>query len=182
MNHTEILAVVLSAIGTICICIPPLLKGKNMKLILLLVFLTNVMLAISYILTGAANGAASCCVGAVQTIINYFFERKGKPIPKWLIAIYGAAFTLVNLLVFTKAADVLALLATLAFILAICQKNGKQYRLWTLMNTALWLAYDLITLSFGPFSTHVIQITTILVGMVLHDRKKKKSPETDSLP
>ena len=34
----EILAFVLSMLGTVCICIPPLLKGKNMKLILLLIF------------------------------------------------------------------------------------------------------------------------------------------------
>ena len=56
---TDIIAFVLSALGTITICIPPLLKGKNMKLILLLIFLTNVLIATSYILTGALNGAAT---------------------------------------------------------------------------------------------------------------------------
>lgn len=169
----EVLAFVLSTLGTVCICIPPLLKGKNMKLILLLICLTNVLIATSYFLTGAYNGAATCCVGAVQTIVNYFFERKEKPIPKWLIGIYAVVFLSVNLLVFANVWDVLALLASLAFIMAICQKNGKSYRLWTLVNTALWLVYDGITMSFGPFSTHAIQLTTILFGMLIHDRKKK---------
>ena len=33
------------------------------------------------------------------SIINYFFESKGKPLPKWLIGIYMAAFVGVNLVV-----------------------------------------------------------------------------------
>lgn len=169
----EALAFALSTLGTVCICIPPLLKGKNMKVILLLVFSTNVLIATSYVLTGAFNGAASCCVGAAQTIINYFFERKNKPIPLWLVAIYAVAFIFVNLLVFANITDILALLASLIFVLSICQKNGKQYRLWTVVNTMLWLIYDFITLSFGPLSTHAIQLATLLFGMVMHDRKKE---------
>ena len=171
----EILAFVLSTLGTICICIPPLLKGKNMKLILLLVFLTNALLATSYFLEGAFNGAATCCVGVVQTIINYFFERKNKAIPPWLIAIYAVAFIIVNLIVFAHITDIIALLAAMAFILGIRQKNGKQYRLWTLVNTVLWIIYDFINLSFGPLSTHAILLATILLGMVMHDRKKNSA-------
>lgn len=169
----EILAFILSTLGTVCICIPPLLKGKNMKIILLLVFSANVLVATSYILTGAINGAASCFVGAAQTIINYFFDRKNKPLPRWLIAIYGASFIIVNLIVFKQATDTIALVAALVFILAICQKNGKKYRFWTFVNTALWLTYDLVNLSFGPLSTHAIQLSTIILGMVMHDRKKQ---------
>ena len=170
-----VLAFILSTLGTVCICIPPLLKGKNMKLILLLVFSANVLVATSYILTGAINGAASCFVGAAQTIINYFFDRKNKALPKWLIAIYGAAFVIVNLIVFKHFTDTIALVAALVFIVAICQKNGKKYRIWTLVNTALWLTYDLVNLSFGPLSTHAIQLATIIVGIVMHDRKKNNA-------
>lgn len=170
----DVLAFVLSTLGTVCICITPLLKGSNMKLILLLVFLTNALIAASYFLTGAYNGAASCCVGAVQTIINYFFERKNKPIPGWLIGVYTAAFVIVNLLVFSHATDIIALVATLAFIAAICQKTGKGYRFWTLVNAGLWIVYDLITLSFGPLSTHAIEASSFLLGIILHDRKKKR--------
>ncbi len=168
----EILAFVLSTLGTVCICIPPLLKGKNMKLILLLVFLTNVLLGTSYILTGAFNGVATCCIGAVQTIINYLFERKNKSIPVWLIVLYAVAFIVANLLVFTRITDGIALLAALMFVMSISQKSGKQYRLWTLVNTVLWIVYDFITLSFGPLSTHIIQLTMLLFGIIMHDRKK----------
>ena len=169
----EILAFVLSTIGTICICVPPLLKGKNMKLILLLVFSTNVLIAISYFLTGAFNGGATCCIGAAQTIINYFLERKNKPIPAWLIAIYAGAFIVANLLVFAQLVDLIALIAALTFIFGISQKNGKRFRLWTLANSALWMLYDILTRSYGPLSTHTILLVTTLTGMLVHDRKQK---------
>jgi len=168
----EKLAVVLSTLGTVCVCTSSLLKGKNMKLILILAFATNALLATSYVLTGAYNGAVTCFVAAAQTIVNYLFQRKGRPIPVWLIAVYALSFTVVNLFTFHRIADILALLAALTFIGEICQKNGKRFRLWKLANTSLWIAYDLIARSFGPLSTHVILLVTILVGMVLHDRKK----------
>ena len=170
----ELLAFILSTLGTVCICTASFLKGKNMLVILPLVFSTNALLATSYILTGAYNGAVSCTIGAVQILINYFFfERKNKDIPLWLIGIYAAAFIAINLMVFSQLVDVLAILATMAFILSICQKTGKMYRLWTFFNSALWITYDFITHSYGPLSTHIILFISLLCGMFLHDRKKK---------
>ena len=168
----ETLAFILSALGTICICIPSLLKGKNMTLILLLVFLANAFVATSYFLTGANGGAAICCVGAVQTIINFFFERKNKKLPVWLIVVYAAMFIGANLLVFANLFDIIALVAALMFVMGISSKSGKQYRLWSLVNVLLWITYDLLTLSFGPLTTHGTQLATILFGMFVHDRKK----------
>jgi len=141
----------------------------------LLVFLTNSLLATSYILTGAFNGAVSCCIGAAQTLINFLYKRKSKAIPRWLIAIYAIAFTIANVLVFSRLTDSLALLASLAFVMGISQKNGKMYRAWTFANTALWIAYDLISASYGPLSTHIILFITIVLGMIMHDRAKKTS-------
>ena len=168
----ETLAFILSTIGSVCVCIPPIIKGKNMKLILLFVFFSNAFVAASYALTGAFNGAATCGFGALITIINHFFERKEKPIPKWLVAIYAICFTVINLIVFKKITDIIILVAALIFIAGICVKNGKKYRWWALINTLLWIIYDFITLSFGPLTTHFIQLSTILLGMLLHDRKK----------
>lgn len=168
------LAFVLSLLGTVCICIPSLLKGKNMSLILLFVFSANVLVATSYLLTGAFNGAASCFVGATQTIINYFFDRKNKPLPIWLISIYALAFIVSNLFVFERFTDILALVASLTFVMCIGQKNGKKYRVWTFINTVLWITYDLINLSFGPFVTHMVQLSTNIFGIVIHDLKKNR--------
>ena len=170
----ETLAFILSTIGTICICIPPLLKGKNMKLILLLVFSANVTVATSSLLTGAYNGAASCFVGGAQAIINYFFDRKNKKLPVWLITIYALAFIGVNLMVFNHVFDLIAMLASLTFVMCVGQKNGRKYRIWTFINTALWMTYDVLKASYGPLLTHGILLCTVIFGIIVHDIKKKE--------
>jgi len=170
----ETLAFILSLIGTACICIPPLLKGKNMKTILLLVFSANIFVAVSYVLTGAFTGAASCFVGGAQTIINYFFDRKNKKLPVWMVVIYALSFIAVNMLVFNHIWDLIAMVASLSFILCISQKNGTRYRMASGVNTLLWIIYDLVSMSYGPLLTHTIQISTVISGVVIHDLKKKK--------
>ncbi len=169
----DTLAFILSTLGTVCICIPPILKGKNMKLILLFVFSANMLVAFSYLCTGSFNGAASCFVGAATSIINYFYDKNEKPIPKWLVAVYASAFIAVNLLVFKSVLDLVAMVASLTFIGCIGQKNGAKYRIWTFANTALWIAYDLICASYGPLTTHLIQLGFVITGIVVHDIKNK---------
>ena len=144
-----------------------------MKLILLLVFSANVTVATSYLLTGAYNGAASCFVGGAQAIINYFFDRKNKKLPVWLITIYALAFIGVNLMVFNHVFDLIAMLASLTFVMCVGQKNGRKYRIWTFINTALWMTYDVLKASYGPLLTHGILICTVIFGIIVHDIRKK---------
>ena len=167
------MAILLSVLGTICVCTSAMIKGKDMRLILLLVFSANVLIAVSYLLTGAYNGAASCFVGGVQAIINYFFERKGKKLPAWLLGLYALSVIVVNLLVFSRLWDLLAMFGSLTFILCITQKNGKMYRLWSLIKDFLWLAYALVSASWGPLISQSITLSTVIGGMLLHDRKEK---------
>ena len=170
------LPIILSAVATVCGCIPPIIKGKNMKLILCLVFGSNLSIALSYLIGGQGlNGAASCFVGAATSIINYFYDKNEKELPKWMVGVYAAAFIAVNLLVFKSVLDLVAMVASLTFIGCIGQKNGAKFRLWTLANVILWIAYDLICASYGPLTTHLIQIGFVVTGIFIHDIKKSLS-------
>lgn len=152
--------------------ISSLLKGKNMKKILLFVFLGNFLVATSYLIDGQGAGAVSCFIGAAQAIINSFYDAKEKPLPKWLIATYAAAFIVANLLVFQVPVDVIAIIASLTFIMCVGQKTGARYRVWTVINMVLWCTYDLLRPAHGPLITHVILLVFTLGGMLWHDRKK----------
>lgn len=186
----DTLAFIFSTLGLIAMLTSSLLKGKNMKKILILVFLGNAFVAISYLLGGSGfNGAASCLLGALFTIVNYFFDAKEKNVPKWLAAFYGVAFVAVNIFVSfnsivtfgeTVAIDykalvlcVLAIFGTLAFVMCIGQKNGAKYRFWTVMNMIMWCIYDLISGNISVLITHIIQLSFAVVGMIIHDRNNK---------
>lgn len=169
-----LLSYILSLAGLGAMIIASLIKGKNMKTILLFVFAGNILVATSYVLTGGYNGAASCYLGGAQTIINYFFDARKKPLPKWLITVYALAFVGLNLAVGGfSALGILAIVASLTFILCIGQKVGSKYRFWTLVNMILWCLYDVLSASFGVLFTHATQLIFAVIGMVIHDRADK---------
>lgn len=170
----EMISYICSIAGLIAMITSSLIKGKNMKKILFFVFLGNVLVATSYLLTQNWNGAVSCFIGGAQALINYFYDSKNKKLPVWLLCLYAAAFLCANLAVFTKAVDVLALIASLTFIMCVGQKNGARYRIWTIINMCLWCLYDVLNSAYGPLTTHVILLVFTVAGMVIHDRKKKK--------
>ncbi len=172
----EILAFMLSMASLLCMITSSLVKGKNMKLILVLVSAANLLVAMSYFVQRpmAVNGGVSCTIGALMSFINYFFDKDNKPVPKWLVAIYAVVITALNAIVLKSAADVLTIFAGLIFVMSIIQKNGKMFRFYTIINIALWCTYDFFKLSYGPLVQHSIQLVFIIAGMLIHDRKTKE--------
>ncbi len=171
----EILSYILSLSGLASMILASLIKGEKMKKILFFVFCGNVLVATSYLVGGSGfNGAASCYIGGIQAIINYFFDSKNKPLPKWLIAIYCVAFIACNLAVGGfKPLVILAIVASLTFVMCIGQTNGAKYRFWTIINIGLWCLYDVLSESYSALITHVVLLVFTVVGMIAHDRKKK---------
>lgn len=172
----DILAYILSFLGTVSIIASSLVKGRNMKVILSLVISANILVAVSYLVGGEGiNGAISCFVGATQALINFFFERKGKAVPKWLIAVYCAAFVCLNVISGISIPCIVAILASLTFVMCIGQKSGAKYRFWTIFNTALWCLFDVLSHAYPTLlMTHIPQLLFNLLGIVIYDRRVKK--------
>ena len=171
-----VLSYVLSLLGLAAMIAASLTRGEKMKLILLLVFFGNVLVATSYLADGSGiSGAVTCYLGAVQVLINYFFQSKGRDIPKWLLAIYAVSFVALNIWAARGISPEVALVsvASLSFIMGIVQKTGAKYRFWTVINVLLWITYDVWTGAYGALITHVTIFVFTVVGMILHDRKKK---------
>ena len=177
----NILAYVLSITGLICMISASLIKGEKMKQILFLVFCGNFLVATSYLVDGAGiNGAAACYLGSLQTIINYFFDSKNKPLPTWLICVYALAIVAVNLWVAggVSALGVLVIVASLTFIMCIGQKTGARYRFWTIVNMILWCLYDILSPAYPVlFMSHIPLLVFTVAGMIIHDRKKSVERE-----
>lgn len=175
-NTLKVLSYVLSLLGLVSMICASMTKGEKMKRILFFVFCGNFLVATSYLIGGSGiNGAASCYLGAVMTITNYFFDSKNKPIPKWLIAIYAVAIIVLNILVAGGVSwlGMLVIIASLTFVLCIGQENGAKYRFWTMINMILWCLYDILTCSYNVLITHVPQLAFAVIGMFVHDRKAK---------
>lgn len=171
----EILAYIFSILGQILIISASLIKGNRMKLILLLVFGANFSYATSYIFNGTGiNGAASCYLGGILAIVNYFFDVRDRKPPRWLLVIYAALFVAVNVYFGTDVLPtVLAIVATLCFVMSIAQSSGKKYRFWTIANLVFWIVFDIISGTYSTLLAHSIQMAGTILGVILHDRKEK---------
>lgn len=171
----EIFSYILSLLGLASMIIASLIKGEKMKKILFFIFCGNILVATSYLVGGSGfNGAASCYIGGIQAIINYFFDSKNKPLPKWLVAIYALAFVVCNLVVGgVKPLVILAIVASLTFVMCIGQTSGAKYRFWTIINIGLWCLYDILSKSYSALITHGVLLVFTVIGMIVHDKKGK---------
>lgn len=176
----QIISIVLCALSFLSMTASSLVKGKDVKKILFLVFLANFLVAVSYLITGAVNGAAACLVGAGMSIINFFFTSKGKKIPNWLSAIYIVVITAVNIAVADGISIpvILVIIAGFVFVMSVGVENGKKYRFWTAINLALWVIYDILLMTWGPFAQHALQLITTIIGIVTFDIKKQAVQES----
>ncbi len=175
------LAYVSSFLGLVSMILASVIGGEKMKRILVLVFCGNLFVGLSYIFDGTGiNGAASCFLGALQSVVSYFFQVKKKPLPKWLALVYGLSFVVVNVVVAKGISipTVIAIVATLAFVMGIIQSKGMMYRFWTVLNMLLWGTYDIVVSSYQPLITHVILFVFTIVGMIIHDRKALRKDQT----
>ena len=164
---------ILSISGLIAFVIASMLKGEKIKKNLFFVFTGSVLVGSSYLFTSLGiNGAVSSFIGAGQAVINYFFGIKDKKIPMWLIVLYAVVFLGVNLAVIESPIGIIALMASLCFVGSICAKNGKWYRIWQVINSSLWISYDVLSGSMGPFVTHFVLLCFTLTGMLINDYKK----------
>lgn len=168
------ISTVLSLLGLAAFIAAALIKGEEIKKNLFFVFTGSMLVGTSYLFTSLGmNGAVSSFIGGAQAIVNYFFNAKKKPIPVWLIVVYALAFLLLNLAVLNSPVGILALLASLCFVGCISAKDGKGYRMWQIINSLLWICYDLLSKSYGPLTTHSVLFLFTVVGILINDLKGK---------
>ncbi len=172
----EILAYIFSISAFIMMIATSMLKGKNMKGILLLLCLGNALMGFSYIINGSVNGAVSCFIGVMTALINFSLEIKNKPIPLWLIICYMVLSVVMNLWA-SGGIDlgmILVIGSALAYQMSVTRKNGADYRFWVLFNLIFWCSYDLVSQTYSALLTHGIQLVINVLSMFIYDRKSKK--------
>ena len=176
-----ILSYALKTVSTLLTIAAVLIKGVNLNFIQVLLFVANVVSGVGYIADGAAgyNAAGTCIIAGVQAIINYSFQSKNKPIPKYLIVIYAVSFIAYNIVVSgLNLPCVIAIAAALCFVMSIAQPNGKMFRFWCIFNNIVWIAYDLVAATYSGLIIHVTMLAVTIFGILLHDLKKKPEENT----
>lgn len=170
----SILATIFSVWGMLC---------KKMTNLILGQLLANSLLCLQYVLENAWSAAYTLPPSIALLIISFIYNHKSKSIPKWItntfIIIFGG-IVLFQILVRTKngwdfifLADVLVFAALVLFVICITREKSYQSRICTVINSLLWLTYDIICAP-SAILTHSVILLFTAIGIIRNDRKEWK--------
>ena len=169
----KILAQVLNALGTGINILGINNKKKNITLICFAI--GNICVAASLGLLGAYSGLIIQIVFVIQTIINYFYEKKSDKYPLWLILLYVIVPSIILAFNFQSMWDICPLIGGIMYQLALVSKNFT-LRALNLVSALVWIPYDLHFGQYvGAISCTVFSITDVIAIIrfdVLQKNKK----------
>ena len=171
MNSIQIISQVINTFGTLLNAIG--INNKNKSHTLLFFIVGNFCVALALGLLHASAGMIVQFIFVIETIINYFLEKKNFKYPIWLIILYVLIPCCVLTITFSSLWDILPLLAGIFFPLALIFKNFA-LRLLNLLSVIVWIPY---LIHFGQYAGAIgctfFTITNI-ISIIRFDIIKKK--------
>ena len=171
MNNIQIISQVINGLGVIINMIGISLKVKNKTLLFFIV--GNTCGAIALGLLNATAGMLVQIIFVIETIINYFLEKKNYKFPLWLVFPYILIPCCILGITFSSYWDFLPILAGILFPLAIISKNFT-LRFLNLIAVSSWIPYCLHFGQYvGAIGSTILAIMNI-VSIIRFDVLKKK--------
>ncbi len=171
MSILAIIAQICNGIGTLINAIGISVKDKQ-KLLLIFI-IGNIFCALAVGLLGAVSGTLVLIIFVIETIINYFWEKKHDKYPIWMIALYIIIPCAVLIATATTPWDILPIAAGVLFPLAMVSK-GFVLRLLNMLSVVVWVPYNFVFGQYvGAISCAIFTIVN-LVAIIRFDLLKQK--------
>ena len=170
MNMTFYIAQLVGILTAVCAVVA--VQFKSIKNILIGEIIANLLVALNYILLGGLSGAGVCVLATAQTIWIYFLGRKEKKFPLPLNICFMIGYIIVSLLSFNGFPSILSAIAALLYAMSVTQEESKAYRVYMLLNSLVWIVYDVYTHAYTTILTHGFLVISIIIAMVRLDRKQ----------
>ncbi|MBQ7202051.1 YgjV family protein [Candidatus Saccharibacteria bacterium] len=158
---------VLGVIASVCS-----MQFKKRRQIFIALLLLNLFSALNFVFLGTFSSAYVCFFAVAEMLINHLFERKNKPVPKWVVGIYIIVNILLGAIAFTGPLDVIPIVCALIFCATLLTKNEQNIRKLMLLNQALWLVYDLTVGAYFFAVSNVLTIISTAIALYRFSKKK----------
>lgn len=142
---------------------------KTKQKILIGFSVSGLCFIINYLLLGRYTAAIVCIIATIQTIINYWYEKKKKGLPKGLIWLYFMISLICGIATYQTPIDVLAIFAGVTYTLSIIQKKEKNIRIVRLSNAMCWLIYDIVVKSYATSVGDILTTTSTIIAIIRYD-------------
>lgn len=182
MDGIEITAQIFGIIGMICNII--VFQQKTHKKVLAWQFFAAAVFAINYFMLGAVVGGMLNLVGALRSVV-FFFKEKTHANSVWWLVFFICAFSLsypLSFLAFgtepTLKNFIIEILPVLAMIIATVSLrlgSARAVRRLGLISSPMWLTYNCFSGSIGAVASEILNLISIIVGIIRLDRRKKEN-------
>lgn len=150
------------------------MQFKDMKWVLMGQIVSNLLTALNLALLGGLSGAGICITATVHTVTVFLLKMKNRKFPAEMSIVFAAVYTLCSIAAYKSAFDILALVAALIYAMSVIQPRSSVCRIYLLINSLLWIIYDLSIGAYTTIITYVILITSIVIAMIRIDVKEWK--------
>lgn len=147
-------------------------QQKSHKNILTFQMISGLLFTVHYIMLGAYTGAVMNLLGAVRSLV---YSNRGK---KWSSSIlwpicFSIAFLISGILTWDNVFSVFPLIAMLMSSVVLWIEQPKINRILSLPTSSCWLIYNIKTLSYPGIITEIFVLSSIVIGIIRLDIKKK---------
>lgn len=154
------------------------MQFKNRKHIFLALLLLNLFSTLNFVFLGTFASAYICFFAILEMLINHLFERKNKPVPIYIIAIYVVINIALGILNFTGLLDIIPILCALIFCATLLTKKEQNIRKLMIGNQTLWLGFDLAVGAYMFSISNVLTIISTAIALYRYGKKSNQRKKT----
>ena len=151
---------------------------KQRKYIMLFQMTASLMFSAQLFMVGAITGGCLDLISFVRTLIFANNSKKWASSPLWL-----AGFILVmiatGIMTWENLWSILPILGSILSTVALWMKRERNIRLVSLLVGPCWMVYNIVTGAYTGALSEVIAMTSIVIGLIRHDRKKAETTITE---
>ena len=166
-------------------------QRKEQREIIFMQMIGSLFFAVNFFMIGAFVGALLNVVGMLRAVVYWQRERFHAQKIHWVfglgivyIAVYVLSFTVFgtepsskNLLV-----ELLPVIGMIITTVSFYLGRAKAVRFLGIINSPLWLTYNIVNFTLGGIITESISLVSIVLGIIRYDLKKKENPNEKAEP
>lgn len=153
--------------------------AKNRKTVIILGTIQSICLIIGYFLLNQYQGMIMISVGLITNIVFYIDEIKFGKTEKIskkdiIMLICLLAYTIIlAIITYSEPLALLSVLATILWIVSVWIKKVKLYKLLSIPDVLLWLAFNTYAKSISGIIVEAILLITSIGGYITEIKKEK---------
>ena len=149
---------------------------KKKWAMMLLYTLTNIFYSIMYFAYGRFASAVLCIVGAIRTAVFMIYSIKNIK-PNWMVLVFfEILFVLAAIFTWQDATDWMPLIAWTVTCYASWQDNTAILRIGYIINSVLYIAYNMLIGAYIASIPEFLGIITNTVALIYYNICKKEKP------